>query len=792
MKKRVNRSASRPARVAHRVQPSRPSATVRRSVANTSRLKQNVVRRQAVRRQQTDRIRPAVRPTVAPRRVMPKRPAPAAIRSVPVQPLRRGTKLPPRPAAQIRRAARPGDAPTPQAFRRAQRPTASAGQSAAAHGAGLAPVQGGFNLNVAGAHPDLLAELSSLQYALGNLQKMSSYDDVVADIDDLDSDLKHALNLLESAREKGYRYQKDLDDLAYQTASAWQAVFEPVRQEAVHAAAAVQSSLSPVQTQVSKLNARLNNPGLASTHLRSTETLVNDILRDVGNKRRSIQGRYTEIESSTYQLTARLNTIHWMLGQLGEAKFALEEREEIVMAVKARVDLSGDEDPEGILYLTNKRLVFERKEKVATKKILFITTEKELVQEVVFAEPVASVRSSKAQQKGLFGHQDFLEVDFGGKLKVISLHLDGQESSDWSNLIERVRSGKIEEDRAVEGGLSFVDLSGEITQADIVAIQQEVNELQDELMLAEPRAELEELENEVRSLERDLGELRARGYVIEKDLEGDIAILAAQWDRIKNNAIKTLDIQAGILGEQSKNISSLMSRVAGLSGNLAAARSVYMQLKSALASAAAQAGAALETVYGQFDDYAAEIEGLAAHLDWVDWMLDALSTASFKLLSTESGVAATEALYARPGMEAENGIVYLTDQRLLWEDRIDVYEVKVEVALSQIENVSVKVVPDEDGEDDEFLVFKFAGGAPLHEATFDLSAPVGEDWLKMVGRARNGDYTADRAVALDPAELERIKNAPVQCPNCGAQFASPILRGQTEVTCEFCGVVTRI
>jgi predicted nucleic acid-binding Zn-ribbon protein len=651
---------------------------------------------------------------------------------------------------------------------------------------------GALALNLANAHPQLHPELSALQYSLSNLQNMSSYDDLVDDIQDLDADLKHAINLLESARDKGFRYQKDLDDMAHKAASAWQSIFESVMQDTRAEAQAVQSTLNPLTSQVSQLNSRLNNPTLAHTYLRSTQSLTNNLMQDISGKRRQITSRYADIEASVYKLTARLNVVHWALGQLSEAKFSLGDREDIVMAVKARWDQEGDDDPEGVLYLSNKRLVFERKETVATKKILFITTEKELVQEVLFAEDVKSIKENKAQGKGLFGHQDFLEVDFGGKLKKVSLHLEGQESQDWSGLLDAVRSGKIEEDRAVEGGLSFSDLTGEINQADIVEIQSEVNELQDELMLMEPRAELEELENEVRMLERELGDLRARGYAIEKDLEGDIAILAAQWDRIKTNATKTLDLQAELLKAQSQSISNLMTKLAGLSGSLGAARPVYMQLKSALASVEAQEAAALETIYGQFDDYAAEVEGLGAHLDWVDWMLDALSTASFKLLSTESGVAATEAVYARPGMEEENGILYLTDQRLLWEDRVEEYEIKVEVAIAQVENVSVEVTTDEEGEEDEFLVFKFSGGAPIHEARFDISSPVGEAWVKMVGRARNGDYTVDRAVELDPAELERIRNVPTTCPNCGAQLGSPVFRGQTEITCEFCSVVTRI
>jgi DNA-directed RNA polymerase subunit RPC12/RpoP len=40
--------------------------------------------------------------------------------------------------------------------------------------------------------------------------------------------------------------------------------------------------------------------------------------------------------------------------------------------------------------------------------------------------------------------------------------------------------------------------------------------------------------------------------------------------------------------------------------------------------------------------------------------------------------------------------------------------------------------------------------------------------------------------------LERIRNAPQQCTKCGAAITDPILRGQTEIPCEYCGNVMRI
>jgi hypothetical protein len=227
-----------------------------------------------------------------------------------------------------------------------------------------------------------------------------------------------------------------------------------------------------------------------------------------------------------------------------------------------------------------------------------------------------------------------------------------------------------------------------------------------------------------------------------------------------------------------------------MSSNLNAARPRFIQLKSIIASAESHADAAEDTVLDQYDEYADEVESLSAHFDWVDWMLDALSTASFRMLATESGVAATEAVWERPGMDPENGILFLTDQRILWEDRVGDYELKIAVPIQQV--VDVVKANHEDGEHEIIMLEFDSSDAPVTKARFQLGLPVADDWLKMVGRAQAGDYLQDRAIEIDEAQLDRIRNAPEQCPNCGATFTAPVLRGQNDIVCIFCGVTTRL
>lgn len=750
--------------------PAVPGGGFRRG-ADQGRINNRIERREAVQqaiRPQNNLPRPTVRPAAPPRKVMAKTPTP-----------------PPPPAAGLAKSRpRPGTPPAAAQARPQPRPgIAGGGVIGAAALANLA-------LNLASAHPSLQPDAAALQSSLERLQNGADFQAVEADLSQLDSSLNHALNLLESARSKGFAYQKDLDGIAHQAASRWQAASKQVQLSLQQERSAFQAKLAPIGQYIRTVNSVLGSPDRAAPHLRIAGNQVNTALGELNRIQTSLESVYADVERDVMALNGRLTRIHWALDQLAQAKFTLERAENLVMAVPARWDQAGEDDPEGILYLTNQRLIFERKEKVATKKLLFITMAAELVQEVLIDQKVKGIKEVKAASRGLFGHQDFLEVVFvEPKLGSVPLHLNGQESEMWAALIRSVQTGEIEKDRATAAGISVADLTRPLTSADLVELQREVNELGDEMLLSEVRQALEELEGEVNTLRSKLASVRARGYQIEKSLEGDLEILLLQWERIKHNTLEVLEKQTQALGEQYRTVQAELGRVMGASANLAAARPLYIQTKSAIASAEATADAAEDTVLAQFDAYDDQIDAFSAHLDWVVWMLDALASASFRLLATESGVAATEAIWARPGLEPENGILFLTDQRLLWEDRVETFELKLDQPLASVLDCKLETVPESG---DQALVFELDAGAPLVHARLELALPVGDEWQRMVGRARRGEYLDDRATPITQEELERIRNAPTRCSNCGAALTAPILRGQTEIVCEYCAVVTRL
>jgi hypothetical protein len=158
---------------------------------------------------------------------------------------------------------------------------------------------------------------------------------------------------------------------------------------------------------------------------------------------------FETVDENVTQVMRQMEHIDWVLDQAAEASFDFYEGEDFVSACQAQLMEMGEEGPKGILHLTDERLVFEQKEKVATKKILFIATEKELVQEMLFEALVGHVEEVKTSDEGLLGRKEMLQILFSpdARYNEVSLRLRGVENQEWAQLIDRVRTGEIERER---------------------------------------------------------------------------------------------------------------------------------------------------------------------------------------------------------------------------------------------------------------------------------------------------------------------------------------------------------
>jgi hypothetical protein len=102
-----------------------------------------------------------------------------------------------------------------------------------------------------------------------------------------------------------------------------------------------------------------------------------------------------------------------------------------------------------VLYLTDQRLIFEQKEEIATKKVLFITTAKHKVQGLKWAIPLNDVQDAQGSKRGFLNKDDYLTIttSSGSPFQSADIHLNGESGENWREHIQRARSGAFASER---------------------------------------------------------------------------------------------------------------------------------------------------------------------------------------------------------------------------------------------------------------------------------------------------------------------------------------------------------
>lgn len=357
---------------------------------------------------------------------------------------------------------------------------------------------------------------------------------------------------------------------------------------------------------------------------------------------------------------------------------------------------------------------------------------------------------------------------------------------------------------AAAGAAAGAAATSEALQAELA----QFNALQDQIMLTPVNDELEDIASAINALPANIENIRARGYVFKSYLERKVETLNTQWTELRPQVQAAVQTQSNALRLEANPVQAQLNR---------------RQLATApLASLEGKVTAALRNLQGMYDTLDDNINQTQQQLDDISWTLQQGELASFGFLAAETPVEAVPANWKKPGdKDGVEGVLFLTDQRLLFEQKEEVATKKVlfittektkvqalqwAVPVGQIEK-AVGSTKGLMGKDDFLTItlVESAGlvgpegtslyddmGRPLRTTELHLKGERGEAWQAFIGRVKSGEIDKERTVPVDAAVTETVANAPTKCPNCGATITQTILRGQTEMTCEFCGSVIRL
>ncbi len=297
----------------------------------------------------------------------------------------------------------------------------------------------------------LEAEARRLQGSFGRLDKDAKLVAIYDDIGRLEDLFVNLPGRLDQLRTKGFVHSGHLELRINQLDDEWDEKVRP------HLDKQLKTELMKLDREINALEA------LQATLARPTESglqafkLKNDSAeRAVKETTRNLQNLYKGVQNGLNEVESEICKAEWMMERLAQAPdIQLLKAEGPLMAVEAEWEKTGDDDkdPDGVLYLTDQRLIFEQNEKKATKKFLFITTASEKVQKLLINEQVRDIVEVKhrEERRGFsLGKDDLLEIEFGGQadLTRAQFHLKGQDSSDWAAVLKMVRNGEIDGLRA--------------------------------------------------------------------------------------------------------------------------------------------------------------------------------------------------------------------------------------------------------------------------------------------------------------------------------------------------------
>lgn len=296
---------------------------------------------------------------------------------------------------------------------------------------------------------EIRSEINSARSDLSRLISECNLSSIKDEISSLDTSVANMGLRITKIRDRKYAYNKISEQQGAEFQKQWASKKLSIQNQLSSESLNLRNGIRPLETRISSLQVNMSSASLvkmAQNELDSYETRINaseSMLRNL----------YDDLKSEVEKLAKQLNLVEYTLDNSDAASFGFLPGESVVMAVKAVWARDGKEkkdDPEGVLFLTDQRLIFEQKEEIATKKVLFVTTERELVQKLQFETPVVTIESVKATKQGLFKNEDWIELVLatGSFSREVSLHLDGQDSAEWQKLINRVKTKEIDTDRA--------------------------------------------------------------------------------------------------------------------------------------------------------------------------------------------------------------------------------------------------------------------------------------------------------------------------------------------------------
>lgn len=272
---------------------------------------------------------------------------------------------------------------------------------------------------------------------------------LVRDTSNLRTQITGLDSTIEAVRTRGYAFRSYLENKSGVLAEQWSEINDEVQNWIEKESGKLEEELKRVQNLVEQIDAQDRASGARQSLANQLEGLMDTVDSQVKATESHIKALYDAVRREVSVTDKQLKEIDWFMDQKDEASFNFMAGEAVFMVAEAEWDDNKDK-PNGMLFLTDQRMIFEQKEKVGKRLGLFGGKD---VQSVLWEMPLTAVDGVNIEQRGMFGGRKmiFLKGGSGAPYAEIILELKGSaDNKVWNQQINRMISGDAHDERALE------------------------------------------------------------------------------------------------------------------------------------------------------------------------------------------------------------------------------------------------------------------------------------------------------------------------------------------------------
>lgn len=332
-------------------------------------------------------------------------------------------------------------------------------------------------------------------------------------------------------------------------------------------------------------------------------------------------------------------------------------------------------------------------------------------------------------------------------------------------------------------------------------LQSKFSQFADAVRMSNINREISNIGASVAKLPVEIKKVRSRGYAFSSWLETKAEVFQNHWEVVQQRVHHAIHNETDDLKKDYAEAEHRIAKVEKLQSSPDKLEKFLPEVESVIEHLENKIEAAQHRIKEIYATLSQDVSQTTHHLSKLNWYCDLKDEASFDFLAGEALFLAADAEW-NDGKDKPDGILYLTDQRLIFEQKEKtgktlglfggkkVQEVEWAIPLHQIDGVQAKKKGMLGGID--LLHFTLGSGAPYAKITVEVKGGVDcKFWAKQVQRMIRGETKDERAIDADPELIEKLRKAPSECHVCGGTLPM-LVAGQNQIACPYCGSTIRV